>query len=215
VSFGRFSIAGAWVCLAVAGWLATPAARAALEEKIDPTKRAPVSTSGAVQPAARPMKSSAFTNARIIRMNDIPLQPAAVQDRRANVVVTEGRSKTIISPARREVTVVQSDAPRHHASERPASIPRLDRERFERMLDDYSEGRIPANTLLNTAITQDGARVSLGDINRFASPRAALEAQGIPVIQAGGGEPAGDGGAATPADGTPVAIPETKNPAPR
>lgn len=208
VGFRRPSVVSVAACLALLAGVVP--ALGALEERIDPGKRARVTTSGAVQPAARPMGSSAFSQPRVIRLNEIPLRGAGVQDQRARVEVKETRAKTTLNPPRHEVTVVQREASRRQAGQMPASIPRLDRERFERMLQGYREGLARADSLLNPAITKDGRIVSLGDINRFANPRAALEAQGIPVRRAG--EDSGAEAEEVPA-GTPLPIPEAKNPA--
>lgn len=71
------------------------------------------------------------------------------------------------------------------AAESPAAIPQLDRRQFQKSLRDYRSGAKSAAEMSHQRIRVGGDTVDLSDINRFASPRAALERQGIPVIPAG------------------------------
>lgn len=173
--------------LSVGAWIAFGAARAFalpdVTKPVDATKRASVSTADAVQPAATPLKQNGAIGGRVIRMSEIPIRRAVVQDERAPIVLRESRDKNVIAPARRKFPV-NRDARVQLAAQLPASIPRLEPAQFRRMLSDYRNGRVPAAAQLNTEISVGEKRVSIGDINRFANPRRALEAQGIPVTSA-------------------------------
>lgn len=173
------------------------------DDPIDPTKRAPVSTAEAVKPAAKPDASGGVVRGRIIRMSEIPIRRSTLGDQRSSVQVKETRSKDrVIRPSARELAVRKFDS--HHASDRPAMIPRISAERFQRMLREYEENRVPATSWMGAEIELGDQRVGLAEINRFASPRAALEAQGIPVTTAGSGE-------ATPSAAPTVPISEAQN----
>jgi hypothetical protein len=136
-------------------------------------------------------------------MSEVPLRRATVDGNRATVEVKETRKKeNVARPAARKKDVRTFATTR--ASDRPASIPRIDPERFRRMLREYEEGRVPAAGMLATEIKVGDENVDLSEINRYANPRAALEAQGIPVTPAGADAPA-------PSESTPVPIPTEKN----
>ncbi len=154
------------------------------DEPIDPTKRAPISTANAVQPSATRIEGNGVVGGRIIRMSEIPIQHAAIEDQRAAVDVRETRKKDkVIKPSAKEITARSVEIRR--ASDRPAAIPRIDAEQFRHMLRAYEDNRVPAAELASGDIKVGKKRVTLADINRFADPRATLEAQGIPVTVAG------------------------------
>lgn len=203
----RIDRAWPWAALIIGGWLAgMPAARALPDPNapIDPAKRASVSTSNAVRPSATPIQGDGVIGGQTIRVSQIPLQPAAIGGERAAIQVTETRGKVVIEKETRRPAVRSSDRdPRHRASERPASIPRISGDRFQKILREYERGRVPAAALLQAEIGTGEQRVSIGDINRYANPRRALEAQGIPVTPAAGSEPPA-------ADSAPVPIPAEK-----
>lgn len=156
-------------------------------EPIDPTKRAPISTSNAIQPSAAPMQGNGVVPIRVIRMSEIPITRAPINTAtRAPVNVQETRAKKIITPTTRALKV-KAQPHTFRAGDLPASIPRLDPNRYRKLISAYQKGRVPADELLNTDVTLGNRRVSIGDINRYASPRAALEAQGIPVVPAASG----------------------------
>jgi hypothetical protein len=193
------------LCLLAASLLASaPTVRALPKEgeQIDPTKRAPVSTANAVQPAATPVRGDGVVGGRVIRMNEIPVRRATSDQQRAAVTVREERKKDrVIRPSARANTARRVDVRR--ASDRPAAIPRINADRFQRMLREYEENRVPAAEMLHGDVRVEGD-VDLAEINRFVNPRATLEAQGIPVTPAGSGENA------APA-ATPVPVPQEKN----
>ncbi|MGH8019239.1 MAG: hypothetical protein ACREIA_13285 [Opitutaceae bacterium] len=156
---------------------------------IDPAKRARVSTSDAVRPSASMFQGDGVIGGRVIRMSEIPLKPAALGDQRANIRVAESREKKLVHTETRKFAVRPQDRDRRdRASDLPASIPRLSTDQFRKIIAAYEEGRVPASALLQAEIGAGENRVSIGDINRFADPRRALEEQGIPVRQAGAGE---------------------------
>jgi hypothetical protein len=166
---------------------------------IDPAKRASVSTADAVRPSAKANPESPFANARIIRMNEIPLQTAPAQKKRAPVEVRETRGKKKVATEQR-TPGVQMDLPRSRAMDQLAAVPRFDERQFRKVLREYEEGRIPADTMLSALVQPGADQVDIGEINRFANPRRTLEAQGIPVIEAGSGKQA----APAESTGTPV-----------
>lgn len=168
---------------------------------IDPTKRADVSTADAVRPGDQKAPQSRTIPGRVVRMSEIPIRRAAVEEQRAPVQVRETRDKKIIQPERRDFSVRKNDRVRR-AENLPAALPRIDRKRFNRLLAEYQQGRVPADEMLHADIALGTRRASLDDINRFAGPRATLEAQGIPVVPAASGE--------TPArHSAPVPLPQT------
>ncbi len=154
---------------------------------IDPTRRARVSTSDAARPSATTFQGDGVIGGRVIRMSEIPLRPAAVGGQRAPVRVEESREKNLIRAETREFAVRPKDRDRRdRASDLPASIPRLSKDQFQKIIAAYEEGRTPASALLQAEVGAGDNRVTIGDINRYANPRRALEEQGIPVRQAGG-----------------------------
>jgi len=155
---------------------------AALGKKLDPTKRASISTTSAVQPKANPVIQTEVTSPRVVRMATIPIRPATVSGERAAIEVRDDREKRMITAEIQRPAVRNVD--RTRAGDRPAIIPALDRKRFREMIAAYEKGRTPANQMLNSTITLGGKEIDIGEINRFANPRRALEAQGIPVIPA-------------------------------
>ena len=155
---------------------------AALGKKLDPTKRASISTTSAVQPKANPVIQTEVTSPRVVRMATIPIRPATVSGERAAIEVRDDREKRMITAEIQRPAVRNVD--RTRAGDRPAIIPALDRKRFREMIAAYKKGRTSANQMLNSTITLGGKEIDIGDINRFANPRRALEAQGIPVIPA-------------------------------
>ena len=155
-------------------------------DPVDPTKRAPISTRDAVRPAATPVKGNGVVGGRVIRMNEIPVRRSTVQGDRAAVEVRETRKKNrVIKPAARPTRTRQFAI--RSAAERPAAIPRIDSERFRRILRDYEDNRVPTATLISNDTQRRDRPVSLADINRFANPRETLQAQGIPVTPAASG----------------------------
>jgi hypothetical protein len=130
-------------------------------------------------------------------MSEIPLHRATVDGARAAVEVRETRKKdNVMKPSARANTARKFDT--QHVSARPAVIPRLDRERFQRMLREYEKNRVPASEMLNGDVVVGNETVDLADINRFVNPRAALEAQGIPVHAAGSTESPAPGSVTVP-----------------
>lgn len=173
------------------------------EDAIDPTKRAPVSTANAVRPAATPVNGNGVVGGRVIPMSEISIRRSSVDGARAAVDVRETREKDrVIKPtaktnAARTVTITR-------AADRPAAIPRITAERFQHLLREYEDNRVPATAMIAGEIQVGDQRVSLADINKFSNPRATLEAQGIPVTTAGSGE--------TSASTSPtVPVPQEKN----
>jgi len=155
---------------------------AALGQKLDPTKRASISTTTAVEPQANPIFQSDVSSPRVVRMSKIPIRQATVSRDRAAIEVRDDREKRIITGEIKRPDLRTVDGNR--AGDRPAIIPALDQKRFREMIAAYENGRTPANEMLSSTITVGGKELDLGEINRFASPRRALEAQGIPVIPA-------------------------------
>jgi hypothetical protein len=180
----------AWVTAAIIGLLAGGPVAQALpnpDQPIDPSKRAPISTADAVRPAATPTNGNGVVNGRVIRMAEVPIQRAHVDGDRAPVEVRETRAKEQVTrPTAKRITGRTVEVQR--ASDRPAAIPRIDRERFHRLLREYENDRMPAAAMIAGELQVGDQRVSLADINRFANPRAPLEAQGIPVVPAGSSE---------------------------
>jgi hypothetical protein len=172
---------------------------------IDPAKRAPVSTANALRPAAKPSPASPFAHPRIVRANRIRPKPSPVQKKRTSVAVRETRLKKTVTPERRN-TGEPLDPPHTAADRMPAAVPRLDPHRFRRIVRDYEEGRIPAESMLAALAQPSTDPAGFGEVNRFVDPRSTLEAQGIPVVPAGGsggGTPEGAG--AKPASDPPAA----------
>jgi len=168
---------------------------------IDPAKRAPVSTSDAVRPSSTALQGDGVIGGRVIRMSSIPLKPAAIGDRRSAIQVAEAREKNVIRNETKQFDVRPRDRDRRQrAGDLPASIPRLSENQFQKIITAYEEGRVPAREFLQADIGAGDDRVSIGEINRYANPRRALEAQGIPVRQAASAEEA-------PAGSTPVPLP--------
>jgi hypothetical protein len=178
---------GRHFCSVIAGTLFLAGPICALpkpDEPVDPTKRAPISTSAAVKPAATRVKGDGVVNGRVIRMNEIPVRRSASTDKRVAVDVRETRKKDrVIKPSARAIAARKIDVQR--AADRPAAIPRIDAQRFQRMLREYERDRVPAAEMVSGEVQVGGDTVDLGEINRFVNPRATLEAQGIPVIPAG------------------------------
>ena len=174
------------------------------DDPIDPAKRAPISTADAIRPAATPVKGDGVIGGRVVRMSEIPVNRATVGDERAAIAVRETRGKqNVRKPEARAIAARTYHTTR--AGDRPATLPRIDADRFRKMLHEYEKGRTPAAELVSGDIQIGRDRVSLADINRFASPRAALEAQGIPVTQAA----SSDAPAST--DSAPVPVAQEKN----
>lgn len=172
--------------LAAVSAVALPRVDAALGKKLDPTKRASISTSSAVQPEANPALQSEISSPRVVRMSKVPIRPAAVSGDRAPIEVRDDREKRIITGDVKRPDVRSVD--RIRAGDRPAIVPALDRKKFREMIAAYESGGKPADEMLSATITVGGQELDLGEINRFANPRRALEAQGIPVIPAASGE---------------------------
>ena len=176
--------------VSVAVLFAVPVSHA-LPKKIDPTKISPASGQGVMRPVSMSTTAgSPFANARIIRVDRVRTSEAREQRERAAIEVRETRSKDRVTVETRTLPVEPASANHRGAGDMRASIPRIDADRFARMVRDYEDGRIPADSLLREGAADDRAAVSIDDINKFASPRHTLEAQGIPVYEAGGGEDA-------------------------
>lgn len=195
-----------WIWLTVLGLAVADVPVRALpnpDEPIDATKRAPISTNAAVRPAAKPVNGNGVIGGRVIRMTEVPVRRSAIADDRAAVDVRETRKKDrVTKPSARAITARKIDVSR--ASDRPVAIPRIDAQRFQRMLREYEEDRVPAAEMLHGEVAVGNVTVDLGEINRFANPRAALEAQGIPVRSAGSGE-------TSEATSTPVPVSQEQN----
>lgn len=171
---------------------------------IDPEKRARFSTRDAVRPSAMTPQGNGVVGGRIITPPEVAVGEAAIDGERAAIQVRETRDKTMIATDARPYPVRSDrDLRRSSASDLPASIPRLRPERFQRILTAYEKGRTPATEMLRAGIDTDEASVDIGEINRFANPRRVLEEQGIPVREAGSGEP-------PPAGATPVPVSKEK-----
>lgn len=177
------------------------------DDPIDPSKRAPISTSDAVRPAANtPTGTGVVGDGRLpIARADVPV--SAIATPRAPVVVSESRDKTVRKPAVRKTSATRKPDSKR-AADLPASIPRIDRREFQKTLTEYRTGAKSASDMTHQRVRVGEKTVDLGEINRFASPRATLERQGIPVTTAGsqaGDEPAS----------APVPVSEKDSPAPK
>jgi hypothetical protein len=185
--------------------LAAPAVGLALPkvgQPIDPEKRAPISTSDAVRPGAAVLQGDGVIGGGMLRTSQIPLRPAAVSGERAPVQVTEARDKRMIRPDVQPVDVRARERDRRRAaSDLPASIPRLSDGQFRGIVTAYQQGRTPAREMLVAEVGAGNREVSIGDINRYANPARALEAQGIPVRRAGASAASEE----SPADVVPIA----------
>ncbi|WP_442889311.1 hypothetical protein [Congregicoccus parvus] len=190
---------------AVALLATSPTAAFALpkaNQPIDPEKRAPISTRDAVRPGAAILQGDGVIGGGMLRTSQIPLRPAAVSGERAAVEVTEARDKRMIRPEVQPVDVRARERDRRRAaSDLPASIPRLSDSQFRGIVTAYQQGRMPARDMLVAEVGAGNREVSIGDINRYANPARALEAQGIPVRRAG----ASAASEAAPADVVPIA----------
>ncbi|MBE2212531.1 MAG: hypothetical protein IAE82_01570 [Opitutaceae bacterium] len=164
-------------------------------DPVDPTKRAPIATSDAVRPVAtQPVGTGAIGSGRLPVVR-APVELSPVATSRAPVVVTETRAKSVKRPdVRRAGASTSRSSSVKRAADQRATIPQLDRERFQRTLSDYRRGVRSAADMTHQRVRVDGKTVDIGEINRYASPRATLERQGIPVVSAGGqGEAQTDG----------------------
>lgn len=167
------------------------------EDAIDPTKRAPVSTANAVRPAATPINGNGVVGGRAIPMSEISVRRSSVDGARAPVDVRETRQKDrVIKPSAKANTARSVTITR--AVDRPAAIPRINAERFQHLLREYEDNRVPATEMIAGEIRVGDQRVSLADINKFSNPRATLEAQGIPVTTAGSGASAASSSSTVP-----------------
>jgi len=174
------------------------------EDAIDPSRRAPVSTAGAVRPAATtPTGTGIVGDGRLpVARANIPASPVATPS--APIVVTETRPKTVKKPGvRKQATPRVFDSKR--AADQPASIPRLDSERFRKTLTQYREGTKSAADLAHQRVRVGEQTVDLAEINRFANPRATLESQGIPVVSAGSADAAEASSVTVPISGKDAA----------
>lgn len=179
------------------------------DEPIDPTRRAPISTADAVRPTSTALRGDGVIGARVIRMSEIPVRRAVVGNRRAPIVVRAEPADRVLRPSAETITAREFASTR--ADEQRAPIPRLDPEQFRRLLREYENNRTPAAGMLAGEIEVGRQRVDLAEINRFANPRATLEAQGIPVIPAGSGVAPEAGSAPVPIsqeEAAPAGTPE-------
>jgi len=191
------------IVLAVAVVLAAARpACAALDKRndpIDPTKRAPISTSDAVRPAATMPAGNGVVGDGRVPTPRASVPASSVSTPQASIVVSETREKQVRKPGVRKASAspVRTKDMRK-ASDLPASIPRLDRRGYEKTLTEYREGARRASDMTHHRVQVGDQTVDLSEINRFASPRATLEQQGIPVVPAGEQAPAGSGAAPVP-----------------
>ncbi len=170
------------------------------DDPVDPSKRAPISTKDAVRPAATTPAGSGIVGDGKIPEKHASIQVASTDKSRAPIVVSETKKKSVTKPAERGVKV-RRDFNSRHVSRLPSSIPRLDRERFGKTLAEYRQGKVPPSNLANLKVRVGKETVDMAEINRYANPRAALEAQGIPVTSAASG---------TAPEGTPAVVPVTQ-----
>lgn len=154
------------------------------DDPIDPAKRAPITTNGAVQPSANtPRGDGVVPGGRLpaarAAVSGVPIAVGA-----APIAVRESRPKVVNRPA-----VRSQPGPRSYLvkspSGLPASIPRLDPQRYRKILAQYREGQQAAAAFTHRHVRRDRKAADMAAINRYAGPRATLEQQGIPVTSAG------------------------------
>jgi hypothetical protein len=168
-----------FVCLAAQG---APFVANAAQEKVDPNRKSDYSTSGAMKPSEMKFKKAPINTSQSVKTPEVPIKRASLSGDGEKITVEEARQKQMITPQTRTMKVMKFDS--KTAASLPASIPRIRREDFQKLVREYEQGRVPSNPFMNAQVVVGGEMVSIGDINRFANPRSALEAQGIPVVRA-------------------------------
>jgi hypothetical protein len=154
----------------------------AAQEKVDLKKKSSYSTSGAMRPTEMKFKKAPINTSKSVKTPDVPIKRARLSGDGKKISVEEARKKQIITPQTRSMEVMTFDS--KTAVSLPASIPRIRREDFQKLVREYEQGRVPSNPFENAQVMIGGEMVGIGDINRYANPRSALEAQGIPVTRA-------------------------------
>lgn len=166
-----------WIVAAV-----TSAVSVAATADVDPRKKSDHSTSEAMKPSEMKFKKAPISTDRTVSVKDFPMKQVNLRGDRAPINVEEARKKQVIAPQTRMFEVMKFDSDK--VADLPSTLPRIRRDDFQKMIREYERGNVPTNPFENADVVIGGHRVSIGDINKFANPRHALEAQGIPVIEA-------------------------------
>ncbi|RME68262.1 MAG: hypothetical protein D6781_11365, partial [Verrucomicrobia bacterium] len=123
-------------------------------QPIDPTRRAEISTKDAVRPGGGTVKGDGVVPLRVIRMSELPVRKVELPAHGRTPTVAEARPKVVIQ--KKNVRSPAAETRRRGevkaARDMPASIPRLRRERFQKMITEYRRGRIPADAFLHDSI---------------------------------------------------------------
>jgi hypothetical protein len=165
---------------------ATQTASFAAASEIDPTKKSDYSTSGAMKPGSTKLKKSRINTSQTVTTAEFSMKKTNLRGSGATITVEEAMKKQIITPDTRRHEVLKFDS--DLAAELPSTLPRIRRDDFQKMIREYERGNVPSNPFENAQVVIGGNLVSIGDINRFANPRRALESQGIPVTRAASDE---------------------------
>lgn len=177
------------------------------DDPIDPSKRAPVSTGDAVRPAATVPTGSGVVGDGRLPISRATVPASTVSTPRAPIVVTESHDKSVRKPGVRKPSASRKGDSKR-AGDLPATIPRLDRQEFHKTLSEYRTGAKPASDMRHERLRVGEETVDLGEINRFASPRATLERQGIPVVTAGSQQDSEPAAAPVPVPAKDTAAPK-------
>lgn len=169
----------------LAGTLAPAWALPRADEPIDASKRAPISTRDAVRPAASPPRGSGVVGDGRIPATQAPVPRTAVSVPRASISVSEQRAKAVRKPRLKQPEPAVRLAQARSAAARPAAVPRLEPNRYRKILTQYRDGSRSAAEFAEASVSVGTKRADLATINRYADPRATLERQGIPVVTAG------------------------------
>lgn len=173
---------------ATIGWvaLAVQPVFAAVAKEVDPTKKSDYSTSDAMKPGSTKFKKSTINTSQTLSTAEFSMKKVNLRGSGATITVEEAMKKQIITPEMRLHEVLKFDS--DLAAELPSTLPRIRRDDFQKMIREYERGNVPSNPFENAEVVIGGNLVSIGDINRFANPRRALESQGIPVTKAASDE---------------------------
>jgi hypothetical protein len=170
-----------WIVVAV-----TSVVSVAATADVDPTKKSDFSTSKAMKPSEMKFKKAPINTDRTVSVKDFQMKQANLRGDGAPINVEEARKKQMITPQTRMFEVMKFDS--NQVADLPSTLPRIRRDDFQKMMREYERGNVPTNPFENAQVVIGGNLVSIGDINQFANPRHALEAQGIPVTKAASGE---------------------------
>lgn len=162
--------------------LTTQPVSGSVAQEIDPTKKSDYSTSDAMKPGSTKLKKARINTSQTVPMVEFSMKKTTLRGSGAPITVEEAMKKQVITPDTRLHEVLKFDS--DLAADLPSTLPRIRRDDFQKMIREYERGNVPSNPFENAEVVIGGNLVSIGDINRFANPRSALEAQGIPVTKA-------------------------------